>query len=153
MAEDCDDLSSNEGEFDTDACDTFAYSYRASRRLAYFDNCDRILKWKTEKISDLNSDLSELEADNTELTIATEAAIAQLSFELEAICDLNRDGFEGLYNSFHRLVYGTLRPAASYLRLQLQIVDSRAPAAMFNRRTVSGATDVEAFFNNSSVNN
>jgi len=136
LAQDCDDLSSNEGEFNADACDTFAYAYRVSRRVTHLRNCNRIRRWKTEKISDLNSALSESGADNTELAIATDAAIAQLSFELEYICDLNDDGFDGLYNSFHQVVYGTLRPSASYLRQRLQIVDSRQRAESFSTRTI-----------------
>jgi len=136
LAQDCDDLSSNGGEFNAEACDTFAYSYRGSRRLKHLNNCGRIRRWETEKISDLNSALSESGTDNTELATATEAAIAQLSFELEYICDLNDDGFDGLYNSFHQVVYGSVRPSATYLKQRLEIVDSRGRAESFSARTI-----------------
>ena len=99
-------------------------------------NCSRIRRWKTEKISDLNSALSESGTDNTELATATEAAIAQLNFELEYICDFNDDGFDGLYNSFHQVIYGSDRPSVAYLKQRLEIVDSTGRFESFSTRTV-----------------
>ena len=55
LAEACDDLTSSGGEFNVEACDTFAYSYRASRRIRHIRSCDRIERWKNETIDDLSS--------------------------------------------------------------------------------------------------
>lgn len=136
LAEACDDLSNSGGDFNAEACDTFAYSYRASRRIRHIRSCERIERWKNETIDDLNSALSTSGSDNSELAIATEAAIAQLNFELEHICDFNDDGFDGLYSSFHQVVYGEDRPSAAYLKEQLQVVDSRGRAESFSTRTI-----------------
>ena len=72
---------------DESICTDFASATRTRRTNAHDTNCSKLVEWSAEKAVELREEANEAGQQNSILAQATEAAIAQLEFEIGSLCD------------------------------------------------------------------
>ncbi len=87
LAEQCDNFNDvSEQNYNVRACRNFARSMSDGRTSWYYQHCDKLKNWQIENTSKTKQILSGGNIQDPNLTLAAEAAISQLKFEVESVC-------------------------------------------------------------------
>lgn len=115
LASKCDNFSSANGtNFDSFNCKNYARSTRGNRMVSYNDTCVDLYEWRIERESELTSALGGNQ--NSSLAQATEAAIAQMAYEVDSICSAwESGGISPEYNTMVQLETTVGRPSHEFV--------------------------------------